>query len=259
VNINFTDTKFSFLENHPDLSKIKWIFCSKDKYLKFEEMFKLNAIFFDSFLIDSFFDKNEFDELKQILMNSKLKENSYKKTMNRWQNNKVTPKKFLDKATTKLQDLLKTKDIELAYDSYVHYQKQVGGQDPLLPVHIDWSAGSYIIDLHIGGNKDWELVVHDKNFTTNLNQAVIFQPEFDFHYRSKWVNAKNDNYYQALFLNFKRKDHWQNIFGIDYVNDKDFILFQKQRMFIWKDLYIQYIKNNPLLPKPVLEDNYDSV
>ena len=74
MNINFTDTKFSFLENHPDLSKIKWIFCSKDKYLKFEEMFKLNAIFFDSFLIDSFFDKNEFDELKNVPINT-LKKN----------------------------------------------------------------------------------------------------------------------------------------------------------------------------------------
>ena len=66
MNINFTNTKFSFLENHPDLSKIKWIFCSKDQYLKFEEMFRLNAIFFDSFLVDCFFDKDEFDELNNI-------------------------------------------------------------------------------------------------------------------------------------------------------------------------------------------------
>jgi hypothetical protein len=252
MNINFTNTKFSFLENHPDLSKIKWIFCSKDQYLKFEEMFRLNAIFFDSFLVDCFFDKDEFDELNNILVNSELKENLYIKKMNRWQNNTVTPKKFLDKATIKVQDLLKTKDVELAFDSYVHYQKQTDGEDPCLPVHLDWSPGSYIVDLRIGGNKDWELIVHDKKFMTKSNQAIIFQPEFDFHYRPKWVDGNANNYYQALFLNFKRKNHWQNIFGIDYVNDKNFILFQQQRMFIWKDLYIEYIKNNLLLPKPVL-------
>lgn len=259
MNINFTNTKFSFLENHPDLSEIKWIFCSKDEYLKFEEKFRNNAILFDPFLVDDFFDNDEFNELKELLINNELKENLYTRQTNRWQNTISNPKKFLDKATIKIQDLLKTKDIELSYHSYVHYQKQIGGQDPILPVHIDWSPGSYIVDLHIGGNKDWELIVHDKSFITKLNQAVIFQPEFDFHYRPKWDSNKDDSFYQALFFNFKRKDHWENIFGIDYIDDKNFVSFQKQRLFIWKHLYIEYIKNNSLLPEPVLGNSDNGV
>lgn len=251
MSINFTDTKFAFLENHPNPAAIKWMFCSKDHYLKFEDMFRKNAIFFDPFLVDTFFDDNDFLELQDLLNKNKLTEIAYTKQMNKWEDAVYIPQKFFDMAIEKTQDLLKTKDIELGYYLYAHHQITDDGRKPFLQVHLDWSPGSYMVDLHIGGNRDWGFVAHDKEFITKPNQAIIVQPEFDFHYRPSWNSDDKGDYYQALFFHLVRKDHWKNIFGMDYISDKDFLAFQKQRLFIWQDIYVKHIKNNPELPEPV--------
>ena len=255
MNINFTDTKFAFLENHPDVNSINWMFCNKEHYLRFEELFIKNAVFFDPFLVDSFYDDSDFAELKGILQSNKLNEIAYTKQMNKWEDSVYIPQKFFDLAIEKTQDLLKTKDVELGYYLYAHHQITEDGRVPFLQVHLDWSPGSYMVDLHIGGNRDWGFIAHDKEFITKPNQAVIVQPEFDFHFRPRWDSDNKDDYYQALFFHLIRKDHWKNKYGFDYINDADFLAFQKQRLFIWQPLYLDHIKNISDLPTPVFGDD----
>ena len=54
MTINFRDTKFAMLENHPDETMIEWKHCSRDHYLKFEEMFRKNVLFLRRTSMNSF-------------------------------------------------------------------------------------------------------------------------------------------------------------------------------------------------------------
>jgi hypothetical protein len=112
-----------------------------------------------------------------------------------------------------------------------------------------------MVDLHIGGNRNWGFVAHDKEFITKPNDAIVVQPELDFHYRPAWnSNDPNENY-KALFFHLIRKDHWKNLYGNEYITDKDFLDFQKQRLHIWQELYVNHVKSIPGLPDPVFGDD----
>ena len=84
-----------------------------------------------------------------------------------------------------------------------------------------------MVDLHIGGNRDWGFVAHDKEFITKPNDAIIVQPEMDFHYRPDWNSDDPSENYKALFFHLIRKDHWKNLYGNEFITDKDFLAFQQ--------------------------------
>lgn len=255
MTVNFRDTTFAMLENHPDETMIEWKYCSRDHYLKFEEMFRKNVLFFDPFLVDGFFEKSDFEELKGILESKDVKDIAYTKQMNKWEDAISIPQHFFDKAIKRTQDLLGTKDVELGYYLYAHHQISTEGRKPFLQVHLDWSPGSYMVDLHIGGNRDWGFIAHDKEFMTKPNDAIIVQPEFDFHYRPDWNSDDPNENYKALFFHLIRKDHWKNIYGDEFVTDKDFLAFQHQRLAIWQKLYVNHVIGIPGLPSPVFGDD----
>ena len=251
MTINFRDTTFAMLENHPDESMIQWTHCSRDHYLKFEEMFRKNVLFFDPFLVDGFFEKSDFEELKGILEAKDIKDIAYTKQMNKWEDAIQIPDYFFDKAVKRTQEILGTEDVELGYYLYAHHQITAEGRKPFLQVHLDWSPGCYMVDLHIGGNRDWGFVAHDKEFITKPNDAIIVQPELDFHYRPAWGSSDPSETYKAVFFHLIRKDHWKNLYGNDFIRDKDFLAFQQQRLAIWQDLYVNHVRSIPGLPEPV--------
>ena len=177
MKINFKDTTFAMLENHPDETMIDWSYCTRDIYLKFEAMFRKNVLFFDPFLVNSFYDDSDFQELKGMLESKDKKDIAYTKQMNKWEDRVEIPQHFFDKAIKRTQDLLGTKDVELGYYLYAHHQITEDGRKPFLQVHLDWSPGCYMIDLHIGGNRDWGFVAHDKEFITKVKILNVFSPE----------------------------------------------------------------------------------
>ena len=256
--INFRDTTFAMLENHPNLKSINWSHCSKENYLKFEEIFCKNVLFFDPFLVENFFDPKDFEELKEILLSNDIKNISYTKQMNKWEDAVHIPQKFFDKAIKRTQELLGTKDVELGYYLYAHHQITSEGRKPFLQVHLDWSPGCYMVDLHIGGNRNWGFVAHDKEFITKPNDAIIVQPEFDFHYRPAWNSDDTNENYQVLFFHLIRKDHWKNVYGKEFSNDKDFLAFQHQRLAIWQPLYVKHVRSVLGLPSPVFNNAWVS-
>ena len=252
---NFRNTTFAMLENHPDESLIKWDICSRDHYLKFEEMFRKNVLFFDPFLVEDFYEKSDFEEIKGILESKDVKDIAYTKQMNKWEDAVAIPQHFFDKAINRTRELLGTNDVELGYYLYAHHQITEEGRKPFLQVHLDWSPGCYMVDLHIGGNRDWGFVAHDKEFITKPNDAVIVQPELDFHYRPAWNSEDPNENYKVLFFHLIRKDHWKNLYGDPFITDKDFLAFQTQRLAIWQDLYVDHVKSVPGLPEPVFGDD----
>lgn len=257
MTINFRNTKFAMLENHPDESMIEWKHCSRDHYLKFEEMFKKNVLFFDPFLVNSFYENSDFEELKEILESKDVKDIAYTKQMNKWEDVVPIPQHFFDKAIKRTQDLLGTNDIELGYFLYAHHQITNEGRKPFLQVHLDWSPGCYMVDLHIGGNRDWGFVAHDKEFITKPNDAIIVQPELDFHYRPSWNSEDTNENYKALFFHLIRKDHWKNLYGQQFQSSADYLSFQNQRAYIWERLYIKHILSIPGLSAPVFGNDND--
>ena len=145
--VNFRDTTFAMLENHPDQSLIKWEHCSKDLYQRFEDIFRKNVLFFDPFLVEGFFEKSDFEELKGILTSYDVKDIAYTKQMNKWEDAVQIPQHFFDKAIRRTRDLLGTEDVELGYYLYAHHQITAEGRKPFLQVHLDWSPGCYMVDL----------------------------------------------------------------------------------------------------------------
>jgi hypothetical protein len=257
MNIKFKNTKFAMLENHPDESLIEWRYCTRDHYLKFEEIFKKNVLFFDPFLVEEFYEKSDFEELKNILESKNIEDIAYTKQMNKWEDRVEIPQHFFDKAIQKTQEFLGTKDIELGYYLYAHHQITSEGRKPFLQVHLDWSPGCYMVDLHIGGNRSWGFVAHDKEFITKPNDAIVVQPEFDFHYRPEWDSNNLNENYKALFFHLIRKDHWKNLYGATFQSNSDYLAFQNQRAYIWEKIYVDHILSVPGLPVPIFSNDHD--
>lgn len=255
--VNFKESTFALYENHPDPESIDWKFCTKDEYLEVENIFTKNVKFFEPFLIENFFDEEDFVELREALYAKDLADIVYTKQMNKWEDAVPIPQHLFDKALRKVKDALETEDVELGYYLYAHHQITEDGRKPFLQVHLDWSPGSYMVDLHIGGNRDWGFVAHDKEFMTKPNDAIIVQPEFDFHYRPAWGSDDPKDFYQALFLHLIRKDHWKNLFGNEYMQDKKFLAFQNQRLHMWQPLYVELAESDPRLPKLVFSHDDD--
>jgi hypothetical protein len=148
---------------------------------------------------------------------------------------------------------------------YAHHQITKDERIPKLPLHIDWAPGSYMVDLHIGGNRDWPFVARYSEFICKPNQAIICQPQFDYHYRPSWNSNNPDEYYQAIFFHLVNKNHWvkesdfanrskeldlKYKFGNDFRDTEVFQNFQNQRHFIFDDIYIKTNRdlNCPRIP-----------
>lgn len=257
--------------NHPNPDSIDWKYQDKETYLAVENVLTDGVIFFEPFLVDNFYPQDMFDELVDICTNNKLANIDYSQQMNKWEESISIPQKFIDYAVNKARELIGTDDIHQGYHMYAHHQMTSEGRKPRLPLHLDWSPGPYMVDLHIGGNREWGFVAGNTNFITKPNQAVICQPQFDYHYRPSWNSDNPDDYYQALFFHLINKNHWsittnnpmQNRskevnerfnFNSKFRDQKDFIDFQYQRRHMFDKQYYQ--EHDSLgLPKIPFEEN----
>jgi hypothetical protein len=266
------------LKNFPgNLNEIDWRFSSPKEYLEVEEIMTNDVVFFEPFLVEDFYPQDMFDELVEILTSNNLKDIDYSHQMNKWEQGVEIPQKFIDYAVEKIRNLVGTEDIEFGYHMYAHHQITSEGRIPKLPLHIDWSPGPYMIDLHIGGNRDWGFVARYKNFITKPNQAIICQPQFDYHYRPAWNNDDPSEYYQALFFHLVNKNHWScktekpgvnrpkhleegNEFGQYFRDSEKFGNFQRQRRYMFENYYLKSLYNSdaPDIPweeKPTAEES----
>lgn len=266
------------LKNFPeDIEDIDWTFCSKEDYIELENIMTDGVVFFEPFLVENFYPEDMFDELVELLTSNKLENIDYSHQMNKWEEGVEIPQKFIDYAVEKIKTLLGCEDIIFGYHMYAHHQLTSDGRVPKLPLHIDWSPGPYMIDLHIGGNRDWGFVARYKEFITKPNQAIICQPQFDYHYRPSWSSEDPSDYYQALFFHLINKNHWSrkplapgvdrpkelevsNKFGQHFRESEKFINFQKQRRQIFEKYYLKSLYNGdaPDIPwdeTPTKEDS----
>jgi hypothetical protein len=245
------------LKNFPDnLEDVDWRYCSKEEYIELENIMTDGVKFFEPFLVENFYPEDMFNELVELLTSNKLENIDYSHQMNKWEEGVEIPQKFIDYAVEKVKTLLGHEDILFGYHMYAHHQITSEGRIPKLPLHIDWSPGPYMVDLHIGGNRDWGFVARYKNFITKPNQAIICQPQFDYHYRPSWSSENPSDYYQALFFHLVNKNHWSrtssepgvdrakeveelNTFGQYFRDTEKFKNFQDQRRHMFEKYYLK--------------------
>ena len=244
------------VRNHPNPESIDWRYQDKDSYMEVESVLTDGVTFFEPFLVDNFYPQEMFDELVKICTSHNLEQIDYSRQMNKWEEGIQIPQKFIDYAVQKTRELVGTDDIHEGYHMYAHHQITEDGRVPRLPLHIDWSPGPYMVDLHIGGNRDWGFVAGNTNFITKPNQAIICQPQFDYHYRPAWGNDDPNEYYQALFFHLINRNHWsitndnplQNRskevnekfnFNVKFRDNPEFGKYQIQKRHIFDKLYYQ--------------------
>lgn len=259
------------VRNHPNPESIDWKLLDKDKYLDIENVLTDGVTFFEPFLVDNFYPQEMFDELVSICEKHNLEKIDYSRQMNKWEEAVPLPQKFIDYAVNKTRELVGTDDIHEGYHMYAHHQITAEGRVPRLPLHIDWSPGPYMVDLHIGGNRDWGFVAGNTNFITKPNQAIICQPQFDYHYRPSWGNDDPNEYYQALFFHLINKNHWSVTtdnpmqertdetntkfnFNVKFRDNPDVINYQHQKRYIFDALYYKEHASSGL-PKIPFEEN----
>jgi hypothetical protein len=256
------------LINHPNQSDIEWSYAEPGSYKLIEKVLTDGVIFFEPFLVENWFPDEMFEELVSLLNSKKLDDVDFSHQMNKWEEGFDLPQKFIDYSLEKARSLIGTDDIYFAYNMYAHHQITDEGRVPRLPLHIDHAPGAYMIDLHIGGNREWGFVAGDTNFITKPNQAVICQPQFDYHYRPAWGTTDPNEYYQAFFLHLINKNHWcvpsesplQDRdplinkrfpeFGQFFRETQEFINYQTQRRFIFDQMYYKEREESGLPPMP---------
>lgn len=242
--------------NHPDPENIDWKYLPKEDYLAVEKTLTDDVVFFEPFLVEDFFPKEMFDELLSILTSYELNKVDFSHQMNKWEEGVEIPQKFIDYTVEKVKSLVGVDDVQFGYHMYAHHQITSEGRVPRLPLHIDHAPGPYMVDLHIGGNRDWGFVAGNTNFITKPNQAIICQPQFDYHYRPSWSNNDPNEYYQAIFFHLINKNHWcvpnespiqsrtkeindRFKFGKNFRDTKEFVNFTWQRRYMFDKIYLE--------------------
>jgi len=256
------------LTNHPNQSSIDWKFSDENTYRLIDRVLSQDVVFFEPFLVENWFPDDMFAELVELLTSNNLEDVDFSHQMNKWEEGVEIPQKFMDYTVEKVKSLIGTEDVQFAYHMYAHHQITDEGRVPRLPLHIDWAPGAYMVDLHIGGNRDWGFVAGDTNFITKPNQAIICQPQFDYHYRPAWESSDPNEYYQALFFHLINKNHWcvpnsspeQDRdpiinkrfpeFGRDFRQTEEFSNYQWQKRYIFDKMYYDEHEKIGLPPVP---------
>lgn len=245
------------LSNFPgNIDDLDWRYIDKDTYMEIEDLLTKDVKFFDPIFVDQFYPQDMFDELVEICTKYDLSQIDFSNQMNKWEEGIHIPQKFIDYAVEKAKELIGTNDIMFAYHMYAHHQITSDGRVPTLPLHIDWAPGPYMVDLQIGGNRDWGFVARYKNFVCKPNQAIICQPQFDYHYRPSWGSSNPEDYYQAIFFHLANKNHWcwpkiaphvdssrrkwddKYELGRDFRDIEVFGKFQQQRRYMFDNYYL---------------------
>jgi hypothetical protein len=201
-------SSYAVVKGKLDPDQIEWKFLDKKTYLKIEEAYIADTQFFDSFTVDNFLSREDLMHVQNVLNKQDLSKMNYVRDMNKWSEPLFLSTKVKENILKKMKEVLNNDDIQLQDYFYSHHQVTSTGRVPRLPVHIDWVPGTYVVDIRIGGNLDWEFVHGLNSHNLKINQAVICQPEFDYHYRPAWPGKNNEDFHQSVFLHMTKKNHW---------------------------------------------------
>jgi hypothetical protein len=86
---------------------------------------------------------------------------------------------------------------------YVEYNAKYG--NPILPPHVDGDFNELIIDYQLESNTRWPIGVNLELYSLEDNEAVVFNPNTNIHWRSH-KNFQEGEYVRMLFFRFFKSE-----------------------------------------------------
>ena len=83
--------------------------------------------------------------------------------------------------------------------AFTRYSKEYGV--PRLAPHYDTGYAKFTIDYQLQSNTTWKLLVEDKEYALNDNDALVFMPSYEVHWREPKI-LQDGEYVDMIFFHF---------------------------------------------------------
>ena len=157
------------------------------------------------------FEEDYFNNLKKYLSDYKFDKNEIPDHYGSYRIHSFDGDVVLKDAELKLVDfarkIFENNEIIPSYCTYVRYK----GNTPVLEKHKDEGPTSYLLDVCLGYNTQWPLIIENKEFLINENEGLGFCPTSQLHWRPNFPDSEN-NVVEMLMFGFVMPDHlWWKI------------------------------------------------
>lgn len=111
------------------------------------------------------------------------------------------------KITEFAKEIFNDKNIIPTYCTYIRYF----GKQAELKKHLDEGPAKYLIDLGLGYKTQWPIIVEDKEFIIDENEALAFYPKSQVHWRTDFPEPET-NIVEMLMFSFEDSNNiWWKI------------------------------------------------
>ena len=83
--------------------------------------------------------------------------------------------------------------------AFTRYSPKYG--TPRLAPHYDTGHSTFTIDYQLESNVEWKLVVENKEYSLEDNDALVFKPSYEVHWRKHTI-LKDNEYVDMIFFHF---------------------------------------------------------
>lgn len=141
---------------------------------------------FEPFIVDNIFDESDYELIYKIINETPMSQTRLK----RWAGHRAYdvgfPKKIEDKINAAIDRFDQLKDVHLVRDySFARYSPSYGYETKLFP-HCDYRASQRItFDIQLKADEPWGVVVEDKTYWLQDNQALVFAGTQQAHWREQ--------------------------------------------------------------------------
>jgi hypothetical protein len=156
----------------------------------------------DVYIIDNLFSPEELDQTHSLLLPENLtpKQKSYPfEELGRLQTEEfMVPESVSDRLLSLVRELTDS-NLEMSGALYVKYSLEYG--QPNLNPHFDGDRSNFIVDYQLGSNTIWPLGVNLDIYPLKDNQALLFNPNENIHWRPRKTFNLGE-YVEMLFFRF---------------------------------------------------------
>ena len=156
----------------------------------------------DVYIIDNLFSQEELDRTHSLLLPENLTpdQKSYPDTeLGRlYVEEFMVPESVSDRLLSLVRELTDS-NLEMSGALYVKYSLEYG--QPNLNPHFDGDRSNFIVDYQLGSNTIWPLGVNLDIYPLKDNQALLFNPNENIHWRPR-KTFNSGEYVEMIFFRF---------------------------------------------------------
>ena len=183
----------------------------------------------DPQIISKVFSDEEFNNLKSLFTNDRVKSFEFQNGFSRFiisDNGMPELKQYSEKLIPMARKLFDSESLMPTYTLFSHYK----GPEASLHKHKDDNACTYTIDMCVYQKNSWDLWIEDNQYTLYPNQAAAYYGNEQMHWREEFPN-KETNHVAMIFFHFAEPDHWFFTKGPSYLS----VIRQEMTEEQWKN------------------------